>query len=133
MKKLLLIGLLFILLVCGCKHDRGIILFNSQPITKQNVLHDAKVFKSGQKVYYLFIAPRRLENEYIRVQVSKMTDKAPWGGYDNCRTKDFRLMKDERYYHSDYFVFHEKGRYLMQVFSSQDYVRPLSVGDFYIK
>ena len=133
MKKIFAIFILCLFLFCGCKYDRGIILFNTQPITKENALHDSKVFASGQKVYYLFIAPKRMENKYIRVQIFKMTDKAPWGGNEVVRTKDFRLMKDQRYYHSDYFTLYEKGRYVMQVFSTEDYQHPLSIGDFYVK
>ena len=101
----------------GCVYDRGIILFNSQPITENNALKDTKSFSVGTRVYYLFIAPQKMENEFIRVQVSKMTDKAPWGGYEVRRTKDYRLMKDERYYYTDYFTLYESGRYIMQVFS----------------
>lgn len=133
MKKLFAIFTLCLFLLCGCKYDRGIILFNTQPITKENALHDSKVFDSGQKVYYLFIAPKRMNNKYIRVQIFKMTDKAPWGGNEVVRTKDFRLMKDQRYYHSDYFTLYEKGRYVMQVFSIEDFQHPLSIGDFYVK
>lgn len=131
--KLLALVCIPVLLLSGFKHDKGIILFNSQPVTEKNVLANAKHFSVGQRVYYLFIAPKRMNNKYIRVQISKMTDKAPWGGYEVRRTKDFRLMKDERYYHSDYFVLHEKGRYIMQVFSIEDFQHPLSVGDFYVK
>ena len=133
MKKILLMFFCSIFLLSACKYDRGIILFNKQPITKENALSDAKTFNSGERVYYLFIAPKRMDNKYIRVQISKMTDKAPWGGYEVVRTKDFRLMKDERYYHSDYFTLYEKGRYVMQVFSTEDYQHPLSIGDFYVK
>ena len=131
------IGFLFTVLIsvvilCGCVYDRGIILFNTQPITKENVLSDEINFNVGQRVYYLFIAPKRMENEYIRVQVFKMTDKAPWGGNEVVRTKDYRVMKDERYYHTDYFTFHESGRYVMQVFSTEDYQHPLAVDFFYV-
>ena len=131
------IGFLFTVLIsvvilCGCVYDRGIILFNTQPITKENVLSDEINFNVGQRVYYLFIAPKRMENEYIRVQVFKMTDKAPWGGNEVVRTKDYRVMKDERYYHTDYFTFHEAGRYVMQVFSTEDYQHPLAVDFFYV-
>lgn len=133
MKKIFLVFIFSLFLFCACKYDRGIILFNTQPITKENALHDSKVFKAGERVYYLFIAPKRMENKYIRVQIFKMTDKAPWGGNEVRRTKDYRLMKDERYYHSDYFVLYEKGRYVMQVFSMDDLQHPLSIGDFYVK
>jgi len=133
MRKFILTLLFLIFLITGCKYDRGLILFNSQPITKENALNDAKTFQAGQRVYYLFIAPKRMDNKYIRVQVFKMTDKAPWGGNEVIRTKDFRLMKDERYYHSDYFTFYESGRYVMQVFSMDDLQNPLSLNDFYVK
>ena len=133
MKKFIILFFLCIFLFCGCKYDRGIILFNSQQITKDNALNNAKVFTEGQRIYYLFIAPKKMDNDYIRVQIFKMTDKAPWGGNEVRRTKDFRLMKDERYYHTDYFVLYEKGRYVMQVFSMEDLQHPLSIGDFYVK
>lgn len=133
MKRFILVIFLCTILLCGCKYNRGIILFNTQPITKENALYDNKSFAIGQKIYYLFIAPKRMENKYIRVQIFKMTDKAPWGGIDIVRTKDFRLMKDQRYYHTDYFTLHEKGRYVMQIFSINDLMHPLSLNDFYVK
>ena len=133
MKRLILILILACCFFCGCKHDKGIILFNSQPITKENALDDAKHFQGGQRVYYLFIAPKRMDNEFVRVQIFKMTDKAHWGGYEVVRVKDFRLMKDQRYYHSDYFTLYEKGRYVLQVFSIDNLQTPLAFNDFYVK
>ena len=112
---------------------KGIILFNTQPITKENALSDEMVFKPGQKVYYLFIAPKKMKNKFIRVQIFKMTDKAPWGGNEVVRTKDFRLMKGQNYYHTDYFTLYETGRYVMQVFSINDFQHPLAVDFFYVK
>lgn len=131
--KTLLIFLFSLIILCGCVYDKGIILFNSQPITKENMLSDNMVFKEGERVYYLFIAPKRINDKYIRVQVFKMTDKAPWGGNEVLRTKDYRLMKDERYYHTNYFTLYEKGRYVMQVFGINDLQHPLAVDFFYIK
>ena len=131
--KLFLLGIFLIFILTGCVYKRGIILFNTQPITRENVLSDEMVFGVGQRVYYLFIAPKEIKNEYIRVQIFKMTDKAPWGGNEVVRTKDFRLMKDERYYHTDYFTLHETGRYVMQVFSIDDMQHPLALDFFYVK
>ena len=135
MKSLLTFILILIIsatVFCACAYDRGIILFNTQPINKQNMLSDEINFKAGERVYYLFIAPKRMQNKYIRVQVFKRTEKAPWGGNEVIRTKDFRLMKDERYYHTDYFTFHEKGKYVMQVFSTEDYQHPLAIDFFFV-
>lgn len=132
--KIIVCFVIFSLFLSGCGvWDRGVILFNTQPITKENVMNDARYFTSGQRVYYLFIAPKRMNNKYIRVQVFKMNDKDSWGGAEPVRTKDYRLMKDERYYHTDYFTIYQSGRYGMQVFSTDDLQHPLSVGEFFVK
>ena len=131
--KLLIVFILCIVGLTACTYERGLILFNVQPITRENALQDQKVFNEGQKVYYLFIAPKKMKNEFIRVQVFKMTDKAPWGGNEVVRTKDYRLMKDERYYQTNYFTLYEKGRYVMQVFSHEDFQHPLALNDFYVQ
>ena len=128
-----LIILLTVIVLTGCAYDRGLILFNSVPITQNNALHDQKVFKVGDKVYYLFIAPKKVKSDYIRVQVFTLTDKYSLGGEDVVRTKDYRLMRDERYYHTDYFTFWEKGRYVMQVFSHDDFTNPLALNYFYVE
>lgn len=134
MKKCLcLLTILLLFCLPSFAYKKGILLFNTQPITKENALSDRMVFGAGERVYYLFIAPKKMKNKYIRVQIFKMTDKAPWGGNEVVRTKDFRLMKDQRYYHTDYFTLHEKGRYVMQVFSIDDFQHPLAVDFFYVK
>ena len=129
----LLIIILLAGIFCGCTNDKGIILFNSVPITENNALHDQKVFQPGSKVYFLFIAPKKMQNDYIRVQVFTLTDKASLGGEDMLRTKDFRLMRDERYYYTDYFTLWDKGRYVMQVFSHDDLKNPLARNYFFIQ
>ena len=131
--KLLIVFILCMVGLTACTYERGLILFNVQPITRENALQDQKVFNEGQKVYYLFIAPKKMKNEFIRVQIFKMTDKAPWGGNEVVRTKDYRLMKDERYYQTNYFTLYEKGRYVMQVFSLEDFQHPLALNDFYVQ
>lgn len=129
--------LLVLIIACfflvSCAYDRGLILFNSVPITQNNALHDKKVFNTGSKIYYLFIAPKKMSNDFIRIQVFKMTDKYTLGGEDVVRTKDYRLMKDERYYHTDYFTLWESGRYVMQVFSHDDFKNPIGVSEFFVK
>ena len=133
MKKLFL-TCLFVLLLCGCNvSSKSLILFNNQPIVKENLLKDKKFFSIDKRVYYIFLTEKKLTNDFIRVQVFKMSDKASFGGAEVVRTKDFRLMKNEGYYFTDYFVFHEPAHYVLQVFSHDDFTRPLAVNDFYIK
>ena len=131
--KLLIVFVFCLICLTACTYERGLILFNVQPITRENALQDQKVFNEGQRVYYLFIAPKKMKNEFIRVQIFKMTDKAPWGGNEVVRTKDYRLMKDERYYQTNYFTLSEKGRYVMQVFSHEAFMYQLAFNDFYAR
>lgn len=133
MRRFFILLCLTLFLLTGCVYDRGIILFNTEPITKENALTDQINFQVGNRVYYLFIAPKRMKNDYIRVQVFKMIENAPWGGNEVVRTKDFRLMKDQRYYYMDYFTFHTPGKYVMQVFSMDDFQHPLAVDFFFVK
>lgn len=137
MKRFVVLLAIFVIFISSSlsafAYKKGIILFNTQPITKENALSDEMVFSPGQRVYYLFIAPKKMKNQFIRVQIFKMTDKAPWGGNEVVRTKDYRLMKDEKYYHTNYFTLHETGRYVMQVFSIDDFQHPLAVDFFYVK
>lgn len=133
MKKLLVILFVSMFLFSACANKRGLILFNSQPFTKENIVNHRKTFTTGDRVHYLFVAPEKMNNDYIRVQIFKITDKAAGGGAEVLRTKDFRLMRSEQYYHSDYFVLYEKGRYILQVFSMDDLQRPLALNDFFVK
>jgi len=133
LRKIVIIAILFLCFIfTACTNENGIILFNSTPITQNNVLNDKKVFKQGERVYYLFIAPQKIQNDFIRVQVFTITDKGHLGE-EVIRTKDYRLMKDERYYHTDYFTFWESGKYVMQIFSHDNFTSPLAVNYFYVQ
>ena len=129
----LIIILFFVCTLSGCAYDRGVVLLNSVPITENNALHGQNIFRPGSKVYFLFIAPKKMYNDFIRVQVFSLTNKADLGGEDMIRTKDFRLMRDERYYYTDYFTIWEKGRYVIQIFSHEDFTNPLAVREFFVQ
>ena len=121
--KLLIVFVFCLIGLTACTYERGLILFNVQPITRENALQDQKVFNEGQRVYYLFIAPKKMKNEFIRVQIFKMTDKAPWGGNEVVRTKDYRLMKDERYYQTNYFTLYENFKQKTSKYVNGEFVR----------
>ena len=135
MKSFRVIILMFfaVLCLCACSSAKGVILFHTQPITRGNALSGTKTFQEGQRVYYLFIAPQKMKNEFIRVQVYKLTNFTPNDKNEVYRTKDYRLMLDERYYHSDYFTLYGKGRYVMQIFSHDNFETPIAVNDFYVQ
>jgi len=134
MKKLFFILSLFILLVCGCtEKEKANIIFNAEPITQENVLHPSRVFAEGQKIYYLFFTPKKLNSKFIRVQVFKVGDNINRGGYTIYWTNDYRVMKQNVYYYYNNFTLHQKGRYVMQIFSMDDLGKPLAYNEFWVK
>ena len=75
MKKIAFLLLITLFILTGCAYDRGTILFNTQPITKENVLNDSKHFQAGERVYYLFLSPNA---------VSEIPAKASWRVGSTC-------------------------------------------------
>jgi len=45
---------------------------------------------------------------------------------------DYKLMKDEVYYYTNYVVIHSKGKYLMQVFPIDRLEKPLAFAFFVV-
>jgi len=130
--KTFLVLILICISVCGCKKEESGILFNKEPITKDNVLNASKSFEAGSRIYYLFYTSKKINKEFIRVQVFKASDKTHVGGYVILRTNDYRVMKDNDYYYTNYIVLYEPGRYAMQIFSLDDLVKPLAWDYFYV-
>ena len=127
---LLVISIIFL---SGCIKQQAFVCFNNRPITKDTVLNQVSEFKQGEKIYYLFFSKKPLENDYVRIQIFKQGDSIQRGGYEMVRVKDYRLMKDEVYYQTDYFVLHDSGRYIMQVYNPQNLNIPLANGEFRVK
>ena len=129
----LIFGFLFLCLtLCGCEKKEVGILFNKEPITKHNVMNASRSFEAGKRIYYLFYTSKKINKEFIRVQVFKACDKTHVGGYVIVRTNDYRIMKDNDYYYTNYFVLYEPGRYAMQIFSLDDLAKPMAWDYFYV-
>lgn len=121
------------LLTCGWFKQKAFVYFNDRPITAETVLNPMYEFKQGERVYYLFFSKKKLENQYIRVQLFKIGDNIPQGAASMIRVKDYRLMNDEKFYHTNYFVLHQPGRYIVQIYDPQDVNIPLARGEFKVK
>ena len=126
----LIISLSFTL--SGCKPD-AMILFNSCPITKENLLNNATEFTAGKKFYYIFINQTPLKTNMIRVRLLKREEKAHYEINKLVYSNDFRLNKDQVYYYNDYLVLYEAGHYYMVIYARDSLDRPLASADFRIK
>ena len=136
MKKLLSVLLIcflaFFLTGCRKKGETGI-LFYSHPVNKDNVLQASHTFEAGKRIYYLFYSQKKLDTEFIRVQLFKAGDNVPRGGYSVLWASDHRIMKQNAFYYYDNFTVYQEGRYVMQVFAIDDISKPLAWNYFYVK
>ncbi len=133
MRHFLLIVLFSSVFCSACVKQQAFVAFNNRPVTKETVMYPVSEFRAGEKIYYLFFSKKPLENDYIRVQVFKKDDTISRGGYEMVRVKEYRLMKDEVYYQTDYFVLHLPGHYILQVYNPQNLNLPLANGEFVVK
>lgn len=131
--KILIILIFFVCIITsGCKKSTTMILFNSNPITKETVLQNDVNFIVGQKIYYLFITEKQLPSTTIRVELRKKDEKTEFWGVKIVYGNDYRLYKDQLYYFNDYIVLHEAGHYYMLVYLRNNMDKPLAVADFYV-
>lgn len=138
MKKILTIIFTIILscLTTACdvidKPDKPAILFNNQPITKQNVMDMSSVFARGARIYYLILMPKTQNSRILTVQVIKKGSRE-YLGYSLFMTRTIRLMDEEERYYTDYLVINEAGAYIMKVYSRDNPQKVLTQAEFYVR
>ena len=131
MKKLAITLFLVMFLSVGCGYKSAII-FNDEPFSRENFNQVKTGFRAGERIYYLFVSPYKFKTPYIRVQVASVTDKTYQNFYKPFWSGDYKLMKDEVYYYTNYVVIHSKGKYLMQVFPIDRLEKPLAFAFFVV-
>ena len=117
---------------CHSKEKNLGILFNSEPITKENFLQSSRNFEAGKKIYYLFYTRDKIKAEFIRVQLFKTGDNISVGGYSVLWAVDKRVMKQNQYYYTDSFTVYQPGRYVLQIFDVNNIAKPLTWNFFYV-
>ena len=133
-------ALLAVILFCtGCDTvDRQLferqkpgILFNTEPITKENVMDYKSEFHTGQRVYYLVIMPKKQESRMLYIQLIKKGAMHRLG-YDLYWSKDIRLKDEEVYHYTDYVVPNQTGVYVMKVYSKDKPTKPYAMAQFFV-
>ncbi len=135
----LMLFILVMALCTGCDTvDRFIyerqkpgILFNSEPITKENIMDYKSEFYAGQRVYYVVLMPKMPESRALFIQLIKKGALNRLG-YTLYWAKDIRLKDEEVYYYTDYVVVNEKGAYIMKVYSKDKPTKPLAIAQFFV-
>lgn len=135
-KKLLTCFLLFLLplfFLTACNKKKAIILFNSNPITKQNLLENATEFVKNERFYYIFISEKPITSDRVRIRVFKRDPKANYQPTKLVNSNDYKLRKDQVYYYDSYLVINDAGEFCMVVYSLDNLKTPLAVADFRLK
>lgn len=112
--------------------DKSSIMFNKNPITKENVMDYSSVFKPNVRIYYLVLIPKKVHSRYLYIQVIKKDNKEGRLGYKLYWTKTVRLKDEQVNYFSDYVVINETGAYVMQVYSKDKPQEAMARAQFFI-
>lgn len=131
MKKFLFLLISVVIFLTGCDRH-SVIVFNDEPFSKDNFNKIKTDFKLGDRVYYLFATEKEMTCPYIRVQMSTITDKNHELFFKPMWAKDFKLMKDEMYFFTDYIVPNARGKYLIQVFRRDNLHKALGFAYFIV-
>ena len=137
MKKIILILTALITLItttaCIDMGDKPAILFNKNPITKENVMDYSTVFKPKVRIYYLILMPKKVHSRYIYIQIIKKDNDMERLGYKLYWANTVRLKDEEVYYYDDYIVIGEPGAYVMKVYSKDRPTEPLTMAQFFVR
>lgn len=135
MKKILLTLITLTLLVAttACTGDKPAILFNKNPITKENVMDYSSVFKPNVRIYYLVLLPKKVHSRYIYIQIIKKDNDMERLGYKLYWANTVRLKDEEMYYYDDYIVIGEPGAYVMKIYSKDRPTQPLTMAQFFVR
>lgn len=134
MKKIFLIFSLFMLLfTTGCS-EQAYIVFNKQPITRENILNGCYLFEKGERVYYVVtLPPKRVLTKKILIQVYKRDNKEMRYGYKLVYGKNVFLTEGEQYYYMDYYVFADSGLYEFKAYSADNPTKELASNIVHIR
>lgn len=135
MKKILLLftALIILFSTCACTGDKPAILFNTNPITKENVMDYSTVFKPNVRIYYLILLPKKVHSRYIYIQVIKKDNAYERLGFKLYWANTVRLKDEQMYYYDDYIVINEPGAYIMKVYSKDNPQQMYAMAHFYVK
>ena len=135
MKKIILIltALFIMLATTACNTDKPSILFNKNPITKENVMDYSTVFKPNVRIYYLVLIPKKIHSRYMYIQIIKKDNSYERFGYKLYWANTVRLKDEQMYYYDDYIVINEPGAYIMKVYSKDNPQQPLKMAQFFVR
>lgn len=130
---LILTAIVILFSTTACNTDKPSILFNKNPITKENVMDYSTVFKPNVRIYYLVLIPKKIHSRYMYIQIIKKDNSYERLGYKLYWANTVRLKDEQVYYYNDYIVINEPGAYIMKVYSKDNPQQPLTMAQFFVR
>lgn len=120
---------LSLFLCTSCNNKKSFVVFSASSITQDT--KPIRLFKTGERIYYALISTKGFKDGVIKIQVFKQDDKNEYWGYSYYYNREVRLKNNN--YYTDYFVIHNAGHYIMQVFDISNLHSPVILGDFVVQ
>ena len=120
---------LSLFLCTSCDNKKPFVVFSTSEITQET--QPIRLFKTGERIYYGLISPKGFKDNVIKIQLFKQDDKSEYWGYSYYYSREVRLNNNN--YYTDYFVIHNAGHYIMQVFNISDLHSPVILGDLIVQ
>jgi|GEM_PF-1248893 len=131
MKKILATLLLVFCICLGAEaKQRAYMIFDAEPITTKTVPNTRPVFRTGQRIHYAILCQKGFRDKVLKVQVIQKDEKSEFWGYTPLMNRE--VEPQNRNFYIDYFVIHNKGYYLVQVFELKNLQTPIGYGDFWV-
>lgn len=135
MKRVFLAIIIPLVLLTSCVFKKdAVILLGPEPIEPGNLqfIDKKPVFKQRQRIYYILISQKPIENPKLRLQVLKIDRKAPYFKLEPAYCIDLPRGAQEHYV-ADYFALHGAGTYIIRIFSFDDFENPIAWSEFVVE
>lgn len=137
MKKLLFLLCFFpVLFLSSCNKQDTAILLSENPININDFssFSSCELFKVRQRIYFVLISRKPIENPVLRLQVAKMENKY---GYSILQVEVPYAVDMERGQNlhavTDYFTLHQDGDYFIRIYSKDNLKKPIAEAQFSVE
>jgi len=132
MKKFLILICTFVLLLSGCKkEEKSVLLLTSGQITPEN--YAAKQYKitfgADERIDFILYNPKPLKSNIVKIQVLKLESNGFASGYSISYARSIQIDNNLNYV-TDYFYVHQKGSFVLRIFSTDDFYTPVAEAQF---
>lgn len=135
MTRLLILLILGIFMLSSCVWDKdAAILLSDEPIVPEEFEFKNQMprFKPGQRIYYILLSKKPIENPKLRLQVLRIEYKSPHFKVEPIYAVDINRGEHEHMV-TDYFTLHRDGNFFIRIFSHDELKLPIAETEFVVE